>query len=305
MPLFVYCRSFLQKGGTRVRQFPLHDRTREFLRSGVLTLLLGATLGLFVSAKVAATPNEVRAEEKTKKMRRVVLTADGQTTDILTGAVTIEDVLMERRIPLAQHDRCSLPLSSPVKDGMTIAITRVRIEKTTERIPLPFPVRRRYSTDLGVGDRIVKQIGQPGEKVVTYRDCFRDGKRTERVCLDRKVTPPVPQIEVQGLRGMTLASRHALGGRRVITMRASAYGPSGNGAWGMRTATGLRPGHGVVAVDPRFIPLRTKLYIEGYGIAIAGDTGSAIKGDRIDLGMNSDGQAWRFGRRKVRVMILD
>jgi 3D (Asp-Asp-Asp) domain-containing protein len=65
-------------------------------------------------------------------------------------------------------------------------------------------------------------------------------------------------------------------------------------------------GYGVVAVDPRFIPLGTRLYIEGYGYAVAADTGGAIKGSRIDLGISSrrDMSAIR-NLHRVRVHILD
>ena len=58
-----------------------------------------------------------------------------------------------------------------------------------------------------------------------------------------------------------------------------------------------------MAVDPRVIPLRTRLY-SGYGEAIAGDTGPAIRGSRIDLGFNSYSDAIRFGRREITVYIL-
>ena len=70
------------------------------------------------------------------------------------------------------------------------------------------------------------------------------------------------------------------------------------------TAIGRRAGHGIVAVDPRFIPIGTKLYISGYGWAIAGDTGGSIRGSRIDLGFDSDAEAMAFGRREVTVYRL-
>ena len=101
-----------------------------------------------------------------------------------------------------------------------------------------------------------------------------------------------------------LASRGSLAGARVMTMRATGYGPGDNGGWGNTTATGMRPGFGIVAVDPRFIRLGTRLYIEHYGYAIAGDTGGAIKGNRIDLGYNTHYEAQAVGRRNVRVLIL-
>ncbi len=97
---------------------------------------------------------------------------------------------------------------------------------------------------------------------------------------------------------------------RTITMNASAYDLSyestgkrpGDKYYGI-TASGMKARYGVVAVDPNVIPLGTKLYIEGYGNAIAGDTGGAIKGNRIDLFMNSRSEAMRFGRRQVKVTI--
>ena len=62
--------------------------------------------------------------------------------------------------------------------------------------------------------------------------------------------------------------------------------------------------HGVVAVDPRVIPLGSRLFIPGYGHAVAGDTGGAIVGRRIDLAFNSYDDAIRFGRRPVTVYVL-
>ena len=98
------------------------------------------------------------------------------------------------------------------------------------------------------------------------------------------------------------------GGRRVFRMVATAYDPGprscGPAARG-RTAIGLRAGHGVVAVDPRMIPMKTRIYVEGYGYAVTGDVGSAIKGNRIDLGFHSRGQALQYGRRPVTVRVVD
>ncbi|MDD6164390.1 MAG: 3D domain-containing protein, partial [Anaerovibrio slackiae] len=61
----------------------------------------------------------------------------------------------------------------------------------------------------------------------------------------------------------------------------------------------------IVAVDPDVIPLGTKVYIPGYGTAVAADTGGAIRGNKIDLCMESYGEAINFGRRSVEVYILN
>ncbi len=90
---------------------------------------------------------------------------------------------------------------------------------------------------------------------------------------------------------------------RVLTMEASAYSSQdpGNGNY---TATGSRLKKGIVSVDPRLIPLGTRLYVEGYGYAVADDVGGAIKGHRIDLAYDSRSEALQFGRQTVKVYVL-
>jgi 3D (Asp-Asp-Asp) domain-containing protein len=93
-----------------------------------------------------------------------------------------------------------------------------------------------------------------------------------------------------------------------MIMEATAYDPGpiscGKYADGY-TAIGMKAEKGVVAVDPRVIPMRTRLYVEGYGLAIAADTGGAIKGNRIDLCFPTYQEALRYGRRTVKVYLLD
>lgn len=91
---------------------------------------------------------------------------------------------------------------------------------------------------------------------------------------------------------------------RSLLMVATAYSPEEPGLTD-HTATGLRAQRGVVAVDPRVIPLGTRVHVEGYGNAIAADTGSAIKGNRIDLCFDTLAECNAYGRRMVRVEILD
>ena len=97
--------------------------------------------------------------------------------------------------------------------------------------------------------------------------------------------------------------------RKILgTFEATAYddSPESQGKWVGKTATpGLKPQVGVIAVDPRVIPLGTKLYVEGYGKCVAGDTGGAIKGHRLDLFFNTKSEVRNWGRRKVKVYKLD
>ncbi|AYD40117.1 hypothetical protein D4Z93_06135 [Clostridium fermenticellae] len=89
----------------------------------------------------------------------------------------------------------------------------------------------------------------------------------------------------------------------VVNICATAY--SGDGITASGTSTRRDPGgYSTIAVDPRVIPIGSRVYVEGYGYAIAEDTGGAIKGNRIDLFFNSEGEAQNWGVRSVKVYIL-
>jgi peptidoglycan hydrolase-like protein with peptidoglycan-binding domain len=94
---------------------------------------------------------------------------------------------------------------------------------------------------------------------------------------------------------------------KTLTMKATAYCPCSKCNYpyaGQPSAIGLPLKKGIVAVDPRVIKLGTRLYVEGYGAAIAADTGGAIKGNRIDLCFNSHSEALKWGIQNVKVYVL-
>ena len=99
-------------------------------------------------------------------------------------------------------------------------------------------------------------------------------------------------------------SRGAMRYTDVMVTEASAYLPT-DGGGDCITATGLPATHGVVAVDPDVIPLGTRVYIPGYGVAIAADTGGMIEGAMIDLCMEDYDDCMDFGRRDIDVYILE
>ncbi|WP_144463515.1 LysM peptidoglycan-binding and 3D domain-containing protein [Siminovitchia fortis] len=94
---------------------------------------------------------------------------------------------------------------------------------------------------------------------------------------------------------------------KEMTVTATAYTASCNGCSGV-TATGIdlraNPGQKVIAVDPSVIPLGSKVFVEGYGTAIAGDTGGAIKGNKIDVFVPSKSEAMNFGVKTVKIKVL-
>lgn len=178
----------------------------------------------------------------------------------------------------------------------------------TQREPIPYSTQRKATSQLRSGTSRTVQSGRNGEKEIVYRVFSReDGKeqRREKVS-ERVIKKPITEIIEEG-RQTSLPSRGYFSGRRIVTMNATTYDPYNCGGSGQGiTATGLKACYGVVAVDPRFIPLGTRLFIEGYGYAVAADTGGAIKGNRIDLCIDSQHDAKGIKNMKaVRVHILD
>jgi 3D (Asp-Asp-Asp) domain-containing protein len=166
-------------------------------------------------------------------------------------------------------------------------------------------IHYQFSRSVGAGRLVKAQEGKDGFVKRTYRVTYRDGKAVKEL-IKEETSAPKPTLMLMGRAGFT-PSRGSFMRRKVLKMSATGYDPSpatiGPGATG-RTRTGRRATYGIVAVDPRVIPLNSLVYVEGYGFAIAADTGGAIKGNKIDLCFDSRSKALRFGRKSVRVHVL-
>src|SRR5471030_676177 len=163
-----------------------------------------------------------------------------------------------------------------------------------------------FSRNLRPGRLVRAHDGVDGVLKKTYRVTYVDHKPIEKELLKEETKEATPTLFLMGRGGMP-SSRGSFTRKRVLEMSATAYDPSPKcNGWGShgRTRTGARATYGVVAVDPRVIPLGTVVFVEGYGLALACDTGSAIKGNRIDLCYDSGRVADDFGRQRVRVHIL-
>lgn len=233
----------------------------------------------------------------------VTLRVDGTVRQVATQKETVQTLLHQEKIVLNDHDLCEPATSAPVVDGMTVTVHRVTYEETHERITIAPPVITRWDRRMTEQPVVIRE-GHPGTAVQTRCRWKKDGVLTvEWVQSKHTIARPKPTIVVRG----KLPSRAGISGRRVLTMVATAYdpGPHSCGPFASgRTAIGLPAVKGVIAVDPRVIPLGTRVYVDGYGPAIAGDTGSAIRGNRIDLCYSSRREALNWGRRTVKVVIL-
>ena len=222
---------------------------------------------------------------------------------------TVGDAIGSLNIPLNALDRVTPSLSSPLLPGERIVLTRIRVENQTQKAPIPYRVVFKMSHDLAPGRIEAGHPGKAGLAEKTYAITYVNDKMSQRKLVSTKVlTPAVDEVTLGGIRvrmARALPSRSGAYRRiQCLSMVATGYSPYEGSSTG-QCATGMRAGYGVVAVDPRVIRLGTRLYIEGYGYAVAGDTGGAIKGHRIDLGQTTYSEGSAVGRRRVRVWVLD
>jgi 3D (Asp-Asp-Asp) domain-containing protein len=232
----------------------------------------------------------------------VRLIADGKEATVLTAPVSVQDLLRTAALALGEKDRVNLPLQDTVYPGCEIKVTRVQEKTVKEQFAVPAPTERRDDSSLLRGQQNLLREGTPGEGERLIKVVCEDGKEVSReTILERVVRPPVSRIVAYGTGSTVSRGGNVLRFRRAFDARATAYSHNA----GSYTATGHRVRSGVVAVDPRVVPLGSRLYIDGYGYGTALDVGGAIKGDRIDLFFPSEAECRRWGVRWVRVYILE
>lgn len=290
-------------------------RKRHLLAAGLLAAaFVGATLGTHPAPALASSAGTVQA------VHTVTLNAGGTTSQYQTGASSVGDFLRERNITVGSNDVVDPAIDAPVTDGMSItyraAASQMPAQATSwirdEKQPLSAPTVHRYDFTLTPGTSKTISRGYPGERDTLVRYTQGEDGSVQRWIIATHVTrAPRARIVALGVdenlaferieaRGITRMSQLAASAMRMV---ATAYTADCSGCGGV-TASGRRAGFGVVAVDPRVIPLGTRLFIPGYGPAVAGDTGGAIHGLRIDLGFDSLRQAMLFGRREITVYRL-
>lgn len=234
----------------------------------------------------------------------VQVTYRNQKQQLTTGKPTVGEVLDALGIE-GEALRVTPDRDTKITENVHIKVVETSQQVVQREEAEPFPIVRQPDPTMEAGNEVIVQAGENGRKSVKVELSFDDGVQVgEKVLEETVVQPARPQIVKVGARTTVDTSRGAMHFRRVAYMEATAYLPSdGNGA-GI-TATGVRARRGIVAVDPRVIPLGTRLFVPGYGFGLAADTGGAIRGNIIDLCMEDYGEAMRFGRRDVKVYILE
>ena len=257
-----------------------------------------------------------------RKGRNFTVSVDGNVEIITTTKKTVREAFEEAGIVLTEADRVEPSLDEVVSEDMHVEVYRVLCRQITVDEEVPFKSKEISDSSLNKGSTKIKIKGQNGLKRSVYNITTENGIEVKRELVSsRTVNEPVTQIVSVGTaqkakkvssasaKSVTTNAGKTLSYSKKLTVTATAYTDSS----GNKTAGGMKPQYGVIAVDPKVIPLGTKLYVEStddgkswsYGYCIAGDTGGAIKGNKIDLFYNSESECVRFGRRTAIVYVLD
>lgn len=290
----------------------------EFLKENEISVGVADTVSRELQSELTD------GDEVTVRRGRIIQLSDGgAVASVAATRATVGGVLEETGIVLNERDTVTPSLDTAVTKDTAIVIDRITVSEVTETEPVSYTTKKQYDKTMQRGKTVVKQKGVNGEKAVCYSVTAKNGEIISKEKISDSITKePVTEIIVIGSKSAAKPKALAASANTVkdfsfskqLTVTATAYstGLAENGG-NTLTAYGLKPQYGVVAVDPRVIPLGTKLYIESadggkswsYGYCIAGDTGGAIKGSRIDLCFNTVSECNSFGRRSAVVYVLD
>lgn len=240
---------------------------------------------------------------------KVSVAADGIVREYYATGGTVRNIFEQANLTLGENDTVRPALDTVVDKDIEVTVDRISYRTQTVREEIDPPVDDRSS-----GKDTIEVPGKAGLQETTFECKFVNGvltekKKTDEVVL-REPTPTVIRdaIPTPAGTGVTLVSNPGAGApteySSVLICETTAY--TGGGT----TASGKPAQVGRVAVDPRVIPLGTRLYIESengsyvYGYAEAADTGGAIKGYKVDIYLDTYEQAIQFGRRNMRVYVL-
>lgn len=244
---------------------------------------------------------------------------------VWSTSTTVADFLKQNSIHLSKLDRVNLEPDKVVTPDSVVQITRV--EKVTDVVEedIAFKTETKKDDSLLKGQEKVVRKGKPGTIARTIEITKENGKVVDKKVLSEEVkekaTNKVVHLGTKVVVAAATTQKVAAPATKPVSRNASsepagrefyvtatAYTAYCTGCSGI-TATGIdlkaNPHLKVIAVDPSVIPLGSKVWVEGYGYAIAGDTGGAIKGNKIDIFVPTKEQAYAFGRKSVRIKIIN
>ena len=288
------------------------------IRLYILTLVLILAMSL-----TGILTQTAKASEAEKPRCDVTVRYHGKTTRTVSQGETAAQLLQRLGLTLSGEDVVSHGMEEPVTDGMQLQIDRVETRREVYSAVIPHEVIRCNDPSLKEGTEQVLARGRDGALRCEAEVTYINGVESRREILDQTVTrSAVTEVIALGTGReepqdgpvisdgfIRLPTGEVLTYTDTATIRATAYTHTDAGC-DFITSTGTTVRWGTVAVDPRYIPYGTRMFIMAangsyvYGIAVAEDCGGDIKGDRMDLYMPTYEQCMEFGRRVCTVYFL-
>ncbi|WP_461207138.1 3D domain-containing protein [Clostridium sp. DL1XJH146] len=252
------------------------------------------------------------------KAKSVTIQVGDDVQTVMTAEDNVGSMLAVEGIEYDSDDKLSASLDDEIVDGQQITIVEVekKVEVESQEIEYASEIKKDYNAYEGT--KTVVQEGKLGEREIKTEVVLENGEEVSRAVIsDEVVKEPTKEIVAVGTLGkLTLSRGGDITYKEQFTMRATAYSlsyadtgkTSDSPGWGI-TYSGMHvvrdpSGYSTVAVDPNVIPLGSKLYVEGYGYAIAADIGGAIKGNDIDLYFNTTNESNAYGVKYIKVYLL-
>ncbi|PIC63661.1 hypothetical protein CSV79_10525 [Sporosarcina sp. P13] len=263
------------------------------------------------------------------KAFQVTVKDGGKESTHWSTSTTVADFLKDQNIRLYNLDKVEGDSKAQLTSSNAV-VNIARVEKVTDvvEVPADFKVKRKTDLTMLKGQEKVTTEGKKGKVQEKFIITKKNGEIVSRELVSKEVVvEPTHKVVNVGAKVVVASanstskaqtaksanvgvsrSNEPSGGGKEFYANASAYTAYCTGCSGI-TATGINlranPNMKLIAVDPRVIPLGSKVWVEGYGYAIAGDTGGAIKGNRIDLHMPTKEAAYQFGRRQVKIKVIN
>lgn len=236
---------------------------------------------------------------------QTILTFDGKTvTHFSLEGRTVQDLLDHFHVALSSKDIVQPGLGEKIRWGTRVEVIRVseKVEEKIEEIDFILNWKRRSSKNLR---KVEIQNGYRKKVFWTVQRILYNGKEVSVKKSIKKVKKtPVQKLVLFNQKGVP-EKIYDCSRVSKIRMIATAYWEGDPQVPGTITYSGHRVKRGLVAIDPKVIPLGSRLYIPGYGYGYASDTGSAIKGNRIDLFVENKEASRQWEYKRVDVYILE
>ena len=248
-----------------------------------------------------------------RRSRAATINVDGRTIRTRTLGDTLANLIAQEGIELVGKDYTIPAVTQAMREGINVQVMRVKEDFVTEAESIAYDTSWQPDPALELDEHVVTQTGVEGTKKRTIRINYENGREVQRT-IDKEWIEAAPLTKVINYgtkivhRAVTLPDGSTASYWRKIRVLATSYTAATSGKarthpeFGI-TYLGWQAGLGIVAVDPKVINLRAKMYVPGYGLATAGDTGGKIKGLRVDLGYDESNLVLWF--KWVDVYLLD